>query len=116
MLDYDQLVREHANRSSPASSSDPRVTEDCLFLDVIVPKKVFDRRGTHAGAPVLVWIHGGGYIVGEKTGFGRYDPAGMIRASQDAGDDGFVYVTVNYRVSHTLPQAHNLSRAQFQSC
>lgn len=108
MLDYDQLEQEYANRSSPASSSDPRVTEDCLFLDVVVPKKIFDRRGTGSGAPVLVWIHGGGYVVGEKTGFGRYNPAGMIQASRDAGDNGFIFVAINYRVSHVLPHAHNL--------
>ncbi|KAH6989796.1 Alpha/Beta hydrolase protein [Ilyonectria sp. MPI-CAGE-AT-0026] len=98
MLDYDQLEQEYANRSSPASSSDPRVTEDCLFLDVVVPKKIFDKRGTGSGAPVLVWIHGGGYVVGEKTGFGRYNPAGMIQASRDAGDDGFIFVAINYRL------------------
>lgn len=38
-------------------------SEDCLFLDVVVPKAVFDgaqrryhRRNT-GGAPVLVWYH-----------------------------------------------------------
>ena len=35
-------------------------SEDCLFLDVIVPKAIFDRRSGPSGAPVLVWIYGGG--------------------------------------------------------
>jgi len=37
-------------------------TEDCLFLDVVVPKKIFDngnnlrkRQAGAGGAPVLVW-------------------------------------------------------------
>lgn len=38
---------------------DPRESEDCLFLDVIVPQRVFENAGSgHRGAPVLVWIHG----------------------------------------------------------
>jgi len=49
---------------SPAvqnATPDPRTSEDCLFLDVIVPKAVFDnannkhRKRAGAGAPVLVW-------------------------------------------------------------
>jgi carboxylesterase type B len=42
-------------------AADPRETEDCLFLDVFVPKEIFDS-GESAessekgrGAPVLVW-------------------------------------------------------------
>jgi hypothetical protein len=34
-------------------------TEDCLFLDVFSPKKVFDDAGKVTGAPVMVWLHGG---------------------------------------------------------
>ncbi|EKG12539.1 Carboxylesterase type B [Macrophomina phaseolina MS6] len=44
--------------SSSNSTTDPRETEDCLFLDVIVPEKVFTNAGQGDGAPVLVWIHG----------------------------------------------------------
>lgn len=48
-------------QNAPPSQPDPRTSEDCLFLDVVVPKKIFDnannrhRRRHHAGAPVLVW-------------------------------------------------------------
>lgn len=44
-----------------ASQPDPRTSEDCLFLDVIVPKPIFDnannmhRKRAGTGAPVLVW-------------------------------------------------------------
>lgn len=47
--------------NAPPSQPDPRTSEDCLFLDVVVPKKIFDnannrhRRRQNAGAPVLVW-------------------------------------------------------------
>jgi len=33
---------------------DPTTSEDCLFLDVMAPKAVFDKAGTCAGAPVYV--------------------------------------------------------------
>jgi carboxylesterase type B len=32
--------------------------EDCLFLDVLAPKKVFDHVKNGSKVPVLVWIHG----------------------------------------------------------
>lgn len=35
---------------------DPRTTEDCLFLDVVVPENIFNNAGKGYGAPVLVWI------------------------------------------------------------
>jgi carboxylesterase type B len=39
---------------------DPRTTEDCLFLDVVVPKSTFDQASNGTGekgkgAPVLAW-------------------------------------------------------------
>jgi carboxylesterase type B len=52
---------EALNATAPAAP-DPRTSEDCLFLDVYVPKSVFDagRRnrkqgGKQQGAAVLVW-------------------------------------------------------------
>ena len=40
--------------------TDGRATEDCLFLDVLVPKAIYDKRssyqkGQSGGAPVVVW-------------------------------------------------------------
>lgn len=31
---------------------DPQASEDCLFLDVMVPKAIFDQAGNGTGAPV----------------------------------------------------------------
>ena len=91
---------------------DPRTTEDCLFLDVVVPSKIF-HRANHKGfvsgnslAPVLVWIFGGGYVGGEKS---SNDPSELISRSMVVGD-GIVYVAINYRVSqHMLYHCLRLS-------
>ena len=52
------------NASSSPVVTDPRTTEDCLVLDVLVPKAIFDlgqqshvTRSQTKGAPVLVWIY-----------------------------------------------------------
>lgn len=84
---------------------DPRTTEDCLFLDVIVPKKVFDSSTHHqinamGGSPVLVWIYGGGFSYGDKPSFGN--PAGLIKASNLTDPDGVIVVLFNYRGHHGL--------------
>lgn len=60
--------------------------EDCLFLNVYAPA---EKRA--ALLPVLVWIHGGGYGLGDGT----QDMSTII----DANDNGFVAVSIQYRVS-----------------
>lgn len=108
---YNTTFTKSTNISSytyEPAKMDPRTTEDCLFLDVVVPQKIFNRakqhtdRGQHKSfvpkhklAPVLVWIYGGGYVGGEKS---SNDPTGLIERSQVVGD-GVVYVALNYRVS-----------------
>ncbi|KAH9829340.1 putative type-B carboxylesterase lipase family protein [Teratosphaeria destructans] len=82
--------------TSNLPAQDPRTTEDCLFLDVIVPEKIFNNAGKGHGAPVLVWIHGGGYSLGSKSDSGN--PAGLIARSQDNSKEGIVYVSLNYRL------------------
>lgn len=71
--------------SGPPPPLDPRTTEDCLFLDVLAPKAIFDNAGKGAGAPVLVWIYGGGYTEGSKSGSGN--PAGLLLRSGGAKGD-----------------------------
>ena len=94
------------NATAQAPPVDPRTTEDCLFLDVYSPKKVFDRAASNdrqkGGAPVLVWIYGGGYTVGDKLQSGFYNPAGLIKASQVDGSDGIIFVAMNYRVCSSM--------------
>ncbi|KKA20555.1 Uncharacterized protein T310_5419 [Rasamsonia emersonii CBS 393.64] len=74
------------------SPPDPRTTEDCLFLDVLTPKKVFKHRKK---APVIVWIYGGAYVAGDKT---ASDVTGLVRRSMEDGGKGIVLVAINYRV------------------
>ncbi|KAI9643679.1 hypothetical protein NHQ30_008301 [Ciborinia camelliae] len=73
----------------------PLTSEDCLFLDVIVPESIYDSCSEN-GAPVVVWIYGGGYVAGSK--FGSGNPATLISRSQENGDEGVVYVALNYRL------------------
>ncbi|KAF2089528.1 alpha/beta-hydrolase [Saccharata proteae CBS 121410] len=90
--------------AAPAGSSDSNsssgYTEDCLFLDVMVPQTIFDRRtnnssSNHTGAAVMVWIHGGTYISGDKSG---QHPATLLSRTQDQGKEGVIYVGLNYRL------------------
>lgn len=81
---------------SPVAPPVPQ-SEDCLYVDVMTPKNVFRR---HRKAPVVVWIHGGGSVLGSKTSNGN--PAGLVkRGIEETDTDGVVYVSLNYRVCPT---------------
>src|ERR1700761_6945467 len=68
----------------------------------MVPTPAFDAAQGRSGSksnknlPVLVWIHGGGYVQGSKDGAGN--PAGLVAESLRGGRDGIVYVQINYRL------------------
>lgn len=65
-------------------TDDPaQMSEDCLFLNVWMPKHAVK-------APVMVWIHGGALRGGHLTG-GLYDGSQLARKN-------VVVVTVNYRL------------------
>ncbi|KAF7595443.1 hypothetical protein BBP40_006065 [Aspergillus hancockii] len=86
---------------SDTPSQDPRISEDCLFLDVVVPQKVFNRAQCKTPvpkeklAPVIVYFYGGGYVLGDKS---VSDPSGLIQRSQRGGNDGVIFVALNYRL------------------
>ena len=61
----------------------PSTSEDCLYLNVFRPAKQ-----SSSDLPVMVWIHGGGYVGGESD---DYDPTGLVK-------DGVIVVTINYRL------------------
>lgn len=82
----------------PSSSGLPSVSEDCLYLNVYVPRQVRhhevrrkadSRKGERSRLPVMVWIHGGS-LTGGAGEF--YNPARLA----DAGD--VIVVTINYRL------------------
>lgn len=87
-----QTPRINASNIPPI---DPRTTEDCLFLDVYVPQQILESAGMGYGAPVLVWIFGGGYTAGDKAAF---NPAGLLAASGNVSNGEVVYVAINYRL------------------
>ena len=65
-------------------SDDLPTSEDCLYLNVSAPAGA-------SGRPVLVWVHGGGYLAG----------AGIDMAGDGAAfarSHGLVVVTFNYRL------------------
>ncbi|KAK9342997.1 Alpha/Beta hydrolase protein [Lipomyces starkeyi] len=100
----ERLNRTPANIPAP----DPRTSEDCLFLDVIVPTAIYDSTHTKrkhkpgckstgngsTGAPVIIWIFGGGYTSGDKTNPAA--PAGLLSESEVHG--GIIFVAMNYRL------------------
>ncbi|KAL2062254.1 hypothetical protein VTL71DRAFT_6520 [Oculimacula yallundae] len=75
------------------AAPDPRQSEDCLFLDVVVPEPIYTN---NKSAPVLVWVYGGGYVYGDKSSVGN--PATLIAQSQVDQGEGVVFVAMNYRV------------------
>ena len=60
------------------------LTEDCLYLNVFAPA----RTPANAHLPVMVWIHGGAFTLGESD---SYDPDRLVAR-------GVVVVTLNYRL------------------
>jgi para-nitrobenzyl esterase len=63
-------------------------TEDCLLLNVYVPLRHGFPSDARRHRPVMVWIHGGAFSVGESD---VYDPVRLV--AQDV-----VVVTINYRL------------------
>lgn len=70
-----------AAQSMPGQKK-PNVSEDCLYLNIMTPATKADEK-----LPVMVWIHGGGFITGSAL-----SPNGTQFAK-----DGVVYVCIEYR-------------------
>lgn len=63
--------------------------EDCLYLNVFAP---FQKSSKYPnGYPVVVWIHGGDYLLG---GANDYTTAGLEYAAKDT-----IFVAINYRLN-----------------
>lgn len=59
-------------------------SEDCLYLNLWLPAE----RKSKAKLPVMVWIHGGGFVGGSGTG-----PTG-----EEFAEKGIILITINYRL------------------
>jgi para-nitrobenzyl esterase len=73
-------------------------SEDCLYLNIWRPTASDDR------LPVMVWIHGGGFIMGAGS-FPSYDGAAFARK-------GVILVTLNYRLGRFGAFAHPALRRE----
>lgn len=110
--DATQFCSDCAQAGWPRNAAKMRenTSEDCLFLNIWLPA------GTKAGAnlPVMVWIHGGGFVGGSGS---HPETFGTQFAKQ-----GVILVTLNYRLgrlghfafpalSKEYPQEHKGSYA-----
>merc|ERR1711871_613063 len=77
--------------------------EDCLYLHVYVPAKAL--KGT-VKLPVMFWIFGGGYSMGDAFEFGWYDGVNIAKNTNT------VVVATNYRVGPFGFLAHELLRLE----
>lgn len=86
--EFGAMCMQPAFRGAPsgtAASEPPKMSEDCLFLNVwTAATSPNDRR------PVMVWIHPGGYNTGSGAAPG-YDGEALAKK-------GVVLVTINYRL------------------
>ncbi|MFG3258292.1 carboxylesterase/lipase family protein [Streptomyces sp. NPDC048172] len=69
---------------APGVIDEPSTTEDCLFLNVTTPRATGKRK-----LPVMVWLHGNGFISGAASLYGAQRLA-------DKGD--VIVVSPNYRL------------------
>jgi para-nitrobenzyl esterase len=82
--------------TKPGASCEKDV-EDCLYLNVTTPA------GAKPGAklPVMVWIHGGAFLVG--TSMGAF---GAVHDGAEFAKKGVITVSFNYRLGHAGWFAH----------
>ncbi|KHO29606.1 carboxylesterase/lipase family protein [Corynebacterium minutissimum] len=66
-------------------------TEDCLTLDIVRPHTEHDAAPNTEKLPVVVYLHGGSFIVGSSHML-------MLRGFEFAAQMGVVYVSVNFRL------------------
>ena len=74
--------------------------EDCLYLDVFAPVTP-----TRDLLPVMIFLHGGAYVLGDDSQFGLYDGARL------ASNASVVVVTLDYRLGVLGFLAHPALRA-----
>lgn len=67
------------------------VSEDCLTLNVV------RSTGSGTGLPVLVWIHGGGFVMGGSSDH-RYNQSFIVQQAALAGNP-IIAVSINYRLA-----------------
>ncbi|KAF1987591.1 alpha/beta-hydrolase [Aulographum hederae CBS 113979] len=69
--------------------SEMNMNEDCLFLNLFVPKKQFEPGAK--SVPVVNWIFGGAYNLGSKD---NYNQAVLVKAAEN----NMIAIAANYRL------------------
>merc|ERR1719436_2305237 len=74
----------------PASALDaPSMSEGCLFLNIFTTKSNMENMA-HKLVPVMLWVHGGGFMGGSGS---QYNGSNFVSQYEPV-----VMVTVNYRL------------------
>lgn len=68
-------------------------SEDCLFLDLYVPKRAFNEDSEPM--PVVVWLYGGGYAFGSKS---QQGPLYTGQSMLETTNYQTIFISGNYRV------------------
>lgn len=73
------IVNTTKPKSSGSGGTTPGTTEDCLFLDLMLPHSAWEarRNNTAKKAPVIIWLYGGGYTSGDKRDDGQPADSGF---------------------------------------
>ncbi|GAP84403.1 putative carboxylesterase family protein [Rosellinia necatrix] len=79
---------------NPEESSDIEESEDCLFLDIYVPRSAFEESEVKP-MPVVVWVYGGAFAFGSKQSGG---PLGTGQSMLRETNYQTVFVAGNYRL------------------
>ncbi len=74
----------HCPQQSSPFSTGTNISEDCLFVNVFTPTTA----PPAGGFPVMFWIHGGAFALGESDDYG---PAALVA-------EGVIVVSINYRL------------------
>lgn len=77
--------------ASPILAADPLIHRDLAYVEPKTERQTLDVYVPSTGKdhPIVVWIHGGGWRYGSKSG--------VQKKPQAFVDNGFVFVSINYR-------------------
>ncbi|KIW34465.1 uncharacterized protein PV07_01243 [Cladophialophora immunda] len=91
-IDLPRKWREHLYHGVVHSDALPVSEYECLNLNVYAPSQ-----RSEGLLPVFVWIHGGGFVVGD--GGPEYDGNYIVEYASKLGQP-FIYVAFNYRLGY----------------
>eukprot|EP00066_Takifugu_rubripes_P010523 XP_003978424.1 PREDICTED: bile salt-activated lipase-like [Takifugu rubripes] len=88
-------AKEYRNRCLQVNfrMTDTRGSEDCLYLNIWVPHG----SSVSTGLPVMLWIYGGGFMIGGSMG-GKFLDNYLFSGQEIAERGEVIVVTVGYRV------------------